>query len=221
VVVLDLLGYGRSDRPQGRPVGIRNHAERVVELLDLLGINYASVVGHDIGGGIAQWLAIRYPHRVSRLCLIDSVAFAEWPTRDVKLARAMLPLTRHLPATWLLSILRTDLLRGYQDHERGLRSIEQYVRPFASTEGRDAFMEHLLALNSADTVAVAARLKEIMAPTAIIWGRQDPFLPAELGQRLREAIPNATLDIIPAGRHFLPEDAPGTIGEVLASLLAR
>ena len=54
VVVLDLLGYGRSDRPQSRSVSLRAHAERVIELFDTLGINYACVVGHDIGGGIAQ-----------------------------------------------------------------------------------------------------------------------------------------------------------------------
>jgi pimeloyl-ACP methyl ester carboxylesterase len=221
VVVVDLLGYGRSDRPLGRPVGIRAHADRVIELLDLLGINYACVVGHDIGGGIAQWLAVRFPHRVSRLCLVDSVAFAEWPTRDVKVARAMLPLTRHLPATWLLSILRSDLLRGYQDHERGLRSIEHYVRPFASTEGRDAFMEHLLALDSNDTVAVTPRLKEIVAPTTIVWGRHDPFLSHEMGSRLQQAIPGATLEVVPTGRHFLPEDAPAKIGDALAALLSR
>jgi pimeloyl-ACP methyl ester carboxylesterase len=139
----------------------------------------------------------------------------------VKLARAMLPLTRHLPATWLLSILRSDLLRGYQDHERGLRSIEQYVRPFASAEGRDAFMEHLLALNATDTVALGARLKEIIAPTAIVWGRYDPFLSPDLGHRLQEAIPGATLDVISSGRHFLPEDAPAKIGDAVRALLAR
>lgn len=221
VVVLDLLGYGRSDRPLGRPMSVRSHAERVIELLDVLGINYACIVGHDMGGGIAQWLAVRYPHRVSRLCLIDSVGFTEWPTRDVKLARAMLPLTRHLPATWLLSILRKDLLRGYVDHERGLRSIEQYVRPFSSSEGRDAFMEHLLALDSTDTAALAPRLGEIMVPTAIVWGRYDPFLPAELGHRIQQAIPSSTLEIVPTCRHFLPEDAPGKIGDVLSALLAR
>ena len=221
VVVLDLLGYGRSDRPLGRLVSIRGHGERVIELLDVLGINYACIVGHDVGGGIAQWLAVRHPHRVSRLCLIDSVGFGEWPTRNVKLARAMLPLTRHLPATWLLSILRSDLLRGYQDHDRGVRSIELYVRPFASAEGRDAFMEHLLALDSADTAAVAPRLKEIMAPTAILWGRHDPFLPAELGQRLHEAIKGSTLEVLESGCHFLPEDAPARVGDTLAALLAR
>ncbi|HKO17105.1 MAG TPA: alpha/beta hydrolase [Gemmatimonadaceae bacterium] len=221
VVVVDLLGYGRSDRPEARPVGIRTHAQRVIELFDQLGINYACVVGHDIGGGIAQCLAVRHPQRVSRLCLVDSVAFDAWPTRDVKLARAMLPLTRHLPTTWLLSILRSDLLRGYVDHERGARSIELYVRPFASPEGRDAFMQHLLALNSADTIALAPRLKDIVAPTAIVWGEHDPFLPLSLGRRLQRAIPGATLQVVPGARHFTPEDAPRRIAEALAELLNR
>jgi pimeloyl-ACP methyl ester carboxylesterase len=221
VVVVDLLGYGRSDRPLGRPVGIRAHADRIIELLDLLGINYACVVGHDIGGGIAQWMAVRYPQRVSRLCLVDSVAFKEWPTRDVKLARAMLPLTRHLPATWLLSILRSDLLRGYQDHDRGVRSIELYVRPFATVEGRDAFMEHLIALDNADTITVAPRLKEIIAPTAIVWGRHDPFLAPDIGRRLQDAIPGATLEVIPTASHFSPEDAPAKVGDAIRELLER
>jgi pimeloyl-ACP methyl ester carboxylesterase len=221
VVVVDLLGYGRSDRPQGRPVAIRAHAERIIELFDVLGINYACVVGHDVGGGIAQWLAVRHPQRVSRLLLVNSVAFDEWPTRDVKLARAMLPLTRHLPATWLLSLLRSDLLRGYVDHDRGARSIELYVRPFASAEGRDTFMEHLLALDSTDTAALAPRLKDIVAPTAIVWGRHDPFLPLAMGRRLRDTIPGATLDEVADGRHFTPEDAPARIGDALSALLNR
>ena len=151
LVVCDLLGYGRSDRPLGRDLSIRGHGERVLGLFDTLGINFACVVGHDVGGGIAQWLAIRHPARVSRLCLVDSVCFDAWPTRDVKLDRAMLPLTRHLPATWLLSILRTDLLRGYAEPDRGAHSIERYIRPFASAEGRDTFMEHLLALDATQT----------------------------------------------------------------------
>ena len=221
VVVLDLLGYGRSDRPLGRGVTLADHARRVLDVLDQLGINYACVVGHDVGGGVAQVLAIKHPERVSRLCLVDSVAYEEWPTRDVKLARAMLPLTRHLPPTWLLSILRTDLLRGYTDHERGSHAVEKYVRPFSSVEGRDAFMEHLLALDSAETAALAPRLKGIVAPTAIVWGQHDPFLPVTLGRRLHEAIPRSTFDVIPAVRHFTPEEAPTKVADVLANLLAR
>lgn len=221
VVVVDMLGYGRSDRPGTHDLSIRGHADRLLALLDALGINYACVVGHDLGGGVAQSLALRHPQRVSRLCLVSAVAFDAWPAREVQLARAMLPLTRHLPPTWLLSLLRTDLLRGYTEHERGTRSIELFVKPFATEEGRDAFMQHLLALDSAHTMELVPRLRDLVQPTSILWGQHDPFLPASLGQRLHEAIPGSTLDIIPSARHFVPEEAPHRLAEALGRLLAR
>jgi pimeloyl-ACP methyl ester carboxylesterase len=221
VVVVDLLGYGRSDRPEGRDLSIRGHAERVITLLDALSINYACVVGHDLGGGIAQAMAVHWPTRVSRLCLVSPVAFDDWPAREVRMARAMLPLTRHLPATWLLSFLRTELLRGYAESERGQHSIERYVKPFATQEGRDAFMEHLLALDSKDTVALEPRLKDIVAPTAIVSGTGDPFHSRASGERLQRAIAGSTSDVIAEGRHFSPEEAPERIAGVITALLAR
>ena len=221
VVVADLLGYGRSDRPDGRDVTIRAHAERMIALLDELSINYACVVGHDVGGGIAQAMALRWPARISRLCLVDSVAFDEWPGREVKVARAMLPLTRHLPATWLLSILRTDLMRGYLASERGAHSIDMFVRPFASPEGRDALVEHLLQLDAAETVALEPRLKDVVQPTAVIWGAEDPFLAPSIGRRLHGVIPGATLEVLADQRHFVPEEAPEKVASVVAELLAR
>ncbi len=221
VVVVDLLGYGRSDRPLDRDVSIKGHAERVVALLDALRITYAAVVGHDIGGGVAQYLAIHHPTRVVRLCLVNSVAFDEWPTREVKMAKATLPLTRFLPATWILSVLRTDLERGYAEQERGVHSVDMYVKPFATPEGRDVLVAHLLALDQGETQMLAPRLKDIVAPTAIVWGAHDPFLPTAIAKRLHDIIPKSTLDIVPDVRHFTPEEAPETLGAIVAKLLAR
>jgi pimeloyl-ACP methyl ester carboxylesterase len=178
-------------------------------------------VGHDIGGGVALSIAIRAPTRVSRLCLVDSVAFDEWPPRELKLARAMLPLTRHLPPTWLLSIMRSDLVRGYADTERGAHSIEQYLRPFAGTDGRDAFIAHLLGLDNAEMMAVTPRLKDIVSPTAVVWGEHDPFLPPSVGRRLCDSIPGATLEVLPDVRHFTPEEAPEKVAAVVSELLRR
>ena len=221
LVVVDLLGFGRSDPPGGRDMTVRGHAERILGLLDLLGINRACVVGHDVGGGIAQSLAVRHPARVSHLCLIDSVAFDDWPVREVKLARAMVPLTRHLPPTWLLSVVKADLLRGYVDEVNGARSIAQYLRPFATPEGRDGLMEHLTALDCAETLALAPRLKELVQPTAIVWGAHDPWFPASIARKLHEAIPGSTLDLLDDARHFTPEEAPEQIAPIIAGLLAR
>lgn len=221
VVVLDLLGFGRSDPPRGHAVDIRSHAERLMSVLDHLGINYACLVGHDIGGGIAQYAAIRYPHRVSRMALVSSVAFDGWPSREVRIARAMLPLTRHLPPSWILSVVRTDLLRGYSDHERGTHEIDLYLRPFSESAGRDTLVRHLQQLDSRDTAALAPRLKDVVCPTAVLWGDQDPFLPHALGARLAAAIPGATFDLVQGAGHFLPEEHPGAVVACISALLGR
>jgi pimeloyl-ACP methyl ester carboxylesterase len=221
VVVLDMLGYGRSDPARTNGVAIRAHADRIVAVLDQLGINFACVVGHDIGGGVAQSIAVRYPHRVSRLCLVNSVAFNDWPAREAKIARAMLPLTRHLPPSWILSVVRADLLRGYADHERGSHDIDLFLRPFAEGEGRDALMTHLLALDAAETRAIADRLGAVVSPTAIIWGEHDPFLPVTSGERLRSAIRGSTLEVIPKARHFTPIESAHRVADAISGLLAR
>jgi pimeloyl-ACP methyl ester carboxylesterase len=221
LVVVDLLGYGRSDRPGKADVSIRGHAARMIELMDALRINYACVVGHDVGGAVALAMSLRAPPRVSKLALINSVAFDQWPSREVRMARAMLPLTRHLPPTWLLSVLRTDLVRGYTETSRAAHAVERYVRPFATDEGRDAFMRHLSSLDSADTESMTGRLKDIVCPTAVVWGAEDPFLPMGIGARLHQMIPHSTFDILPGLRHFVPEEAPDRVAGVLAGLLKR
>jgi pimeloyl-ACP methyl ester carboxylesterase len=221
VVVLDLLGFGRSDPPNGRAVSLAGHATRVLQMLDQLRIARATIVGHDIGGGIAQFLAVRHPTRVARLCLVDSVGFDDWPTRDVRVAKASLPLTRHLPATWILGVVKSDLQRGYAEAERGQHSIDQYLKPFSSPDGRDVLVQHLLALDSAETVALAPRLGDVVAPTAVVWGAHDPFLTLVLARKLQRAIPGATLETISDVRHFAPEEAPESVAGVLGELLER
>jgi pimeloyl-ACP methyl ester carboxylesterase len=221
VVVVDLLGYGRSDPPGNADLSLRGHADRVVGLLDALGINYATLVGHDMGGGIAQWLAVRHPTRVARLCLIDAIAFDAWPGRELRLVRATMPLTRHLPATWLLSVLRAELLRGYVVSERGTHSVDQYLRRFTAEGGREELVRHVSAMDAAETRTLESRLKDVVAPTAIVWGGEDPFLARSVGERLAAAIPGATLDVVPDIRHFTPEEAPERIASALASLLER
>jgi pimeloyl-ACP methyl ester carboxylesterase len=221
LVVLDLLGHGRSDPPGRRALGLAAHAERLVALLDALGIDSATVVGHGIGGGVAQALALQKPERVARLALVASIAFNRWAPRDVRLARATLALTRHLPPAWLLSMVRAELERGHADPQRATHSIDRYARPFATEAGRDALVRHIAALDPRESGALGARLGELEMPAAVIWGAQDPFLPLSLGQRLASAIPGATLDVIADARHFLPEDAPRQVADSLTALLAR
>ncbi len=221
VVVVDLLGYGRSDPPGELPLDIKAHADRLLVLLDLLGINRACLIGHDVGGGIAQAVAVKAPHRVSHLCLISSVGFDDWPSREVKMARATLPLTRHLPATWLLGALKTELARGYVDAELAGRSIDRYSRSFSTPAGRDLLVAHLEALQPEDTMEIGARLGAVPAPTAIIHGAHDPFLSLAAARRLHQAIRGSTLEVLESARHFLPEENPERLAELITGLVER
>lgn len=219
LVVADLLGFGRSDPPGGRSLTLHAHAQRIVGLLDILGIERACIVGHDLGGGVAQSLAVHWPSRVSRLALIDSVAFNAWPSRDVRVARFLLPLIRHIPTDWLLPILRADLERGYYDSVHAAHSIDRYQRPFASEQGRAVLLMHVAALDRRETRVLAERLHEISVPTAVIWGSHDPFLPMSIGRQLTNAIRGSTIDVLSGARHFTPEEEPRDIAEILARLL--
>lgn len=221
LVVLDLLGHGRSDPPGEYPLTLEAHARRLVALLDALGIPSACLVGHGVGGGVAQWLAVHQPQRVSSLALVASIAFDRWATRDVRLARATLPVTRQLPPAWLLSMVRAEMERGYADAARATHAIERYSRPFAGDAGRNALVRHIAALDTKETRRLGERLGMLAMPVAVVWGENDPFLPVALGRRLTDAIPGATLDIVPGARHFLPEEAPRQVADSLTALFAR
>jgi pimeloyl-ACP methyl ester carboxylesterase len=220
LVVLDLLGYGRSDRPLSRAVDAAAHADRVVALLDELRIERACIVGHGFGGGVAQSIAVRHTSRVSHLCLVDSIGFDRWPIARLRLSRAMLPLAPILPPSFLLSRLRHEVERGYGDRTRAARSIDLYVRAFAGPDGIQALAAHIRGISNADR-DVQSRLSSLDVPTAVVWGRRDRVLPLDTGTTLARQIPHATLDVIDDGHHFTPEETPRQVADSIAALLRR
>jgi pimeloyl-ACP methyl ester carboxylesterase len=221
LVVLDLLGYGRSDRPLDRPVDARAHAHRLAEVFDELRIQQACVVGHGFGGGVAQAFAIEHGDRVSHLGLIDSTGCDHWPALGRALTRAALPMMQLLPAHALIGVLHTDLLGGYGTPERAGHAVDLYLRPFDCAEGRESIAAHVRGIASPENKTLAASLAAISAPTAIVWGDADRMMPVAVARKLAAVIPNATLDIIPGARHFTPTEAPRDVADAIHRLLAR
>lgn len=221
VVVLDLLGYGRSDPGAAAPVGLCGHADRLAVVLDQLSIKRACLVGHGIGGGVAQVAAIRHPERVSHLCLVSSVLLGAQPSPGGRIARGFAVVARFAPSAWARALLRSALVRGYADREKGEHDLDLFLRPFDGAVGRDALLAHLAAVTSEDTEAFAARLGSITAPTAVLWGADDPFLPMDHARALMRAIPGSTLEIAEGARHFLPTDTAHRVAATIAKLLLR
>jgi pimeloyl-ACP methyl ester carboxylesterase len=224
LVVVDLLGFGKSDRPGLATLTATAHADRVRLLMDDLSIPSACVVGHGMGGAVALALALNAPSRVTRLCLVNSTAFDAWPRGAARLARfasGITPVGRALGAPLLAGLVHGSLLKGFADEQAGSHALDSFLRAYTMRLGVDALVSQLRAMNDRTVVEVGTRLGALTQPTSIVWGENDPWLSVRVGERLRDAIQGATLDVIAGARHFSPEDAPARIAAAVEELLKR
>ncbi|MEX2296908.1 MAG: alpha/beta fold hydrolase [Dongiaceae bacterium] len=83
VLAPDFLGHGYSDRRDRFDRSLRAQTRMILAFLDALGIEKATIVGHDTGGGVALIMAIEHPDRVARLVLTNVVAYDSWPIDDM------------------------------------------------------------------------------------------------------------------------------------------
>lgn len=219
LVIVDLPGFGRSEADNG-PLDCATHAQALRALLDDLRIDRACLVGHGMGGGVVQRLAVDSPERVSHLALLDSAAFGIKPRRLGGLARKLGSLARFLPPGLLAGLVHGAVRRGFAVPERSRITLDTCLQPFTTEAGRGQLQRHLASLDHCDTGSITPRLTALAIPTAIMWGADDPFYPVVLAERLQAAIPHATLDVIPGASHFTPEDAPDRVITRLVELVS-
>ncbi len=221
VIAPDLLNYGQSEMPESADVSINAQRRILFGLLDSLGIRRAHVVAHDIGGGVAQLMAVEKPERVDRLVLIDSICFDSWPIPEFE------PLQKpgaeaDMALDDFVGMIRGFLPKGVVDTQVMTKSvIELYVKPWSTEKGKRAFFRNLRRLNSEYTLAISEALPQLPHSTLIIWGEEDPFQKPEYGLRLEKAIPNAELTVIDDVGHFLMEEKPDQISGLIRDFLVR
>jgi 2-hydroxymuconate-semialdehyde hydrolase len=216
VIAPDLLGSGDSEKPEDAPLHIRAQAGYVRELLAGLGIDRYAVVGHGLGGGIAQVLALD-GDGVEAMVLLDATAFHAWPsdsTREAQVRAVELPQSPELAA----ALVRTSIEIGAASRDRIPEEVvAAYVVPFADADG--AFFR---ALNAIDGKGLSGRevdLERIAFPVLILWGEDDPFFPPIVGERLNEAMPSSALGLLPGCGHFIVDEAADTIGPMISEYL--
>ncbi|MDT8410228.1 MAG: alpha/beta hydrolase [Wenzhouxiangellaceae bacterium] len=219
VIAPDLLNYGQSEKPEHADVSINAQARMIAGLMDALGIRRADVVAHDIGGGVAQILAVTRPEKVDRLVLIDSVCFDSWPIPEFE------PLQQPGAEDDMSLDDFIGMMRGFMPtgvHDKSVMTdelIEIYLEPWSSEDGKRAFFRNLRRLNKEYTEAIAGQLGGLAQPTLILWGDQDPFQKPEYADRLAEAIPNAKRVWIEAAAHWLIDEKPDRISDEISRFL--
>ncbi len=219
VIAPDFLGHGWSDRRDRFDRSLIAQTDAVLALLDELGIERVTVVGHDTGGGVALILAIDHPERVARLVLSNVVAYDSWPIGDMVALSD--PSWREKSVSEVVDFVAEGLADGIHNADRLTPAFrEGIVAPYADEEGKISLIRNASALNTNHTMALVDRHAEITAPTLVLWGQHDPWQTIVDGERLAEEIPDAQLVRVEAS-HWIPQDAPVEFAERIVSFLRQ
>ena len=219
VIVFDNRGTGQSSFPEGADCTVPLMADDAAALLDFLGVDSAHVYGISMGGMIAQEMALRHPEKVRSLILgatSPGGSHAEPPD-----AQGIAPLIEQGSAGGgalnpaLLDLLFSPAYLAEHGSElvEKLGGLANY--PPTSPE---AFAAQLRAAARHDTYD---RLPDIVAPTLVLHGTDDPVLPVANGRILAERIPGAQLVLFEGARHAYMEKQAEADAAVLGFLRAH
>jgi len=210
VVAVDLKGSGYSSRPEKGDYSLTEQARLVIRLMDKLGIDRASFVGHSLGGEVAMRLAANWPERVEKLVLAASVSGDRIPSLPVT------PLIK--PILWLIGRLfgRRIFRRQFYDPRKATKEVlEAYRRPLRIKGTGHAVYQTLRDMRREKAVESS----RITAPVLILWASSERILPRWVLSRLRKRFPQAKVVAIERAGHLLLEEQPEQANRAVKSFL--
>ena len=210
VVALDLLGFGYSERVSGADYSHEAQARRVIGLMDALGIEKASVVGHSMGGEVAMRVAAAYPGRVDHLALVASVSGDRVPTLPPSpLIKPFLPLFSQFFG-------RRMLRRAFHDESLATEEVWQaYQRP-ATIRGS---MDGLYSIMKDTRQDPPINFASITAPVLLMDAQYESIIPAWMTRRLHQRFPAAERVLVNDAGHVLLEERPAECNAALRRFL--
>jgi haloalkane dehalogenase len=221
-VAPDLIGFGRSDKPED--VGwysYDRHVDSVVRLVEELDLEAMTLVVHDWGGPIGMRLAVEHAERVDRLVIMNTgIGGGRAPSETWLRFREVI---RGLGgAIDIGRLVEAGTSNGLPADVRA-----QYDAPFPTPEskaGARAFPELVPTDAGHPNTEPMNRLLEAMTkwdkPTLVVWGADDTVLPPAFAKRFVELIPGAQGPVLVEGAsHFLQEDKPDEVAEAIRDFI--
>jgi pimeloyl-ACP methyl ester carboxylesterase len=215
VIAPDQLGFGQTVPPEGHEYSVDSWLGHAVELLDMLGVQRASVVGNSFGGAMALRLASRHAERVDRLVLMGSVGVP-------------FPITEGLDAVWgyepsvenmraLLDLFAHDTSRMTDDLAR-----DRYESSVANgADKRFSAMFPPPRQRWVDSMVLSVdEIRSIQAPTLLFHGREDRVIPFTTSLNLFHLIEQAQLHVFGQCGHWTQIEYADDFNRLLTDFLA-
>jgi len=228
VVAPDLLGHGRSAKPRGdySPGG---YASGIRDLLVMLGLPKATVVGHSLGGGVAMQFAYQFPERLARLVLVDSGGLGMEVSPFLRAATLpgaefVMPLLFTRASRGAGRALHSLIRRLGAKPSGNVRGITEGLDSLADPGARRAFIHTARSVLDPRGQRVDARDRLYLSrdvPTLLMWGENDPMIPVEHAREAHRLMPNSRLEVIPGAGHFPFNDDPEGFVALLSDFVAQ
>lgn len=204
VIRLDLPGSGLSPPDPASDYTDARSLQLLVTLLDAMGLERASFAGHSMGGRIAWTLAARHPERVERLVLVAPDGFASF---GFVYGQPM-----DVPASWRLmrhvlprALLRMSLQAAYaRPQTLSEPLVTRYHDLLRAPGARQALLDRLSQTVLQEPVPL---LRQIRAPTLLLWGEADAMVPFDNAREYLQALPIGRLASWPQVGHVPQEEA--------------
>jgi pimeloyl-ACP methyl ester carboxylesterase len=209
VIAPDLLGHGRSAKPRA-DYSVAAYANGMRDLLDVLDIDAATVVGHSLGGGVAAQFAYQYPERCERLVLVASggvgpevnpvLRLVSLPGADLALLTMQLP-TSKLAARAVMHLLQ----RAGTDLGRDADELSRVIHGMPDAAARGAFSRTLRSVVDWRGQVVTMRDRAYLTdevPVLLVWGAHDGVIPVRHAELAAAAMPSAHLEVFEEAGHF-------------------
>jgi 3-oxoadipate enol-lactonase len=221
VITFDNRGVGSSDKPAG-PYTADLLADDTAALLTALAIEETAVLGHSMGGYVAQALALNHPQRVSHLILSATNFGGPNHIHITQEALVVLMDTRGDPLERLRQGIGVSTAPGFPERQPDL--VEEWLayraaHPIDAT-GYNAQLAIGLALVS-EKNSFEPRLPQITVPTLILFGEADKVVPPGNADLLAQKIADSRIVLLPQAGHFYPLETPAAAVTAVTDFLCN